>query len=160
MPDYTGESCKLCPAYGRVWSCPPGLPDVEDYLHTYDDAYVIAVKLSYSEDIRNTIQTREDADKIRKKSFEVAKKRMLHSLIQKEEEMPHALALGAGKCVLCERCDREDGKYCHFPEKRRYSVTSFGFDFSAILTQCFNLELLWEKDRLPEYEVAVSMLFV
>lgn len=31
-PDPVREACKLCPDYGKVWSCPPGVPEADDYL--------------------------------------------------------------------------------------------------------------------------------
>ena len=31
-PEVFIESCKACPDYGRVWSCPPGVPLAAEYL--------------------------------------------------------------------------------------------------------------------------------
>ena len=28
-PDPVREACKLCPDYGKVWSCPPGVPEAD-----------------------------------------------------------------------------------------------------------------------------------
>ena len=31
-PEPVREACKLCPDYGKVWSCPPGVPEADTYL--------------------------------------------------------------------------------------------------------------------------------
>ncbi len=30
-PEPVREACKLCPDYGKVWSCPPGVPEADAY---------------------------------------------------------------------------------------------------------------------------------
>lgn len=43
------DSCKQCPDYGRVWSCPPGVPEAGDYLGAYRMAHIIGVKVLYDD---------------------------------------------------------------------------------------------------------------
>ena len=43
-PDPVREACKLCPDYGKVWSCPPGVPEADDYLKPFREGFLIAVK--------------------------------------------------------------------------------------------------------------------
>ena len=42
-PDPVREACKLCPDYGKVWSCPPGVPEADDYLKPFREGFLIAV---------------------------------------------------------------------------------------------------------------------
>ncbi|MCI5649482.1 MAG: DUF2284 domain-containing protein [Fusicatenibacter sp.] len=160
MEGATQEACSLCPDYRRVWSCPPGLPDTASYLEPYRRVYLIAVKVCYSEEDRSRIVSREEAEAARKGSYEQVKRTMLLALLEKEKENPGSKVLGAGRCILCDRCARADGKPCRYPEKRRYSITGFGFDFSKLLKEVFDISLLWSSDGLPEYDVAVAALFV
>ena len=41
------DACKACPDYGRVWSCPPGVPEAEALLGRCRTAYLIGVKVCY-----------------------------------------------------------------------------------------------------------------
>ena len=40
---------------------------------------------------------------------------------------------------------------CRQPDKMRYSMDAFGFDLSAITKDILGIEILWCRDRLPEY---------
>ena len=51
-PKTSNEACKKCTNYNNDWSCPPGQPDPFEYLKPYQDAYLIAVKIHYSVDLR------------------------------------------------------------------------------------------------------------
>lgn len=154
------DACRLCPHYGKVWSCPPDLPDAYGYLEPYEQAFVIAVKVMYPEAVREMVKNAEDAQMIRDQSYEPVKKQLLRALLSLEEVATAGKTLGAGRCILCDHCTRAAKKPCRYPEKRRYSVTGFGFDFTKIFTEIFNIALLWSKDGLPEYDVAVAMFVV
>ena len=39
------ESCRACPNYGKLWSCPPYEFDPLDYWRQYNTLYLIAEKL-------------------------------------------------------------------------------------------------------------------
>lgn len=154
------ESCQLCPNYGKVWSCPPDLPDINGYLEPYEDMFVIAVKIIYPDETRELAKTDADTALIREQTYEQVKKKLLLGLLAVEEECQVGKCLGAGRCILCEHCTREDGKPCRYPHKRRYSVTGFGFDFTKILQEFFEIPMLWSSKGLPCYDVAVAMLAV
>lgn len=153
------DSCKLCPDYGKVWSCPPGLPDAGCYLEDYDQVFLIAVKVLYLEETREQAVSQEATARIRQETYEQVKKRLLLTLLTMEQEVPSGKCLGAGRCILCERCTRADGKPCRFPDQRRYSITGFGFDFTKLLPELLGIPLLWSPKGLPEYDVAVAALF-
>lgn len=160
MKEASSESCRLCPNYGKVWSCPPGVPEPLCYLEPYETVFLTAVKVAYSDSVRNGVKSPEQAEEVRQESYEQVKKEILRRLIEAEKEYPGSKMLGAGRCILCEHCAREEGKPCRFPEKRRYSITSFGFDFSKMLQEILGIPLQWSSDGLPEYDVAVAALFV
>ena len=76
-----------------------------------------------------------------------------------EKEFPEGTCIGAGRCILCRKCARTEGKACRYPQLRRYSITAFGFDFSRMVKDNLGMELLWSSNGVPEYDVAVAALF-
>lgn len=155
------EDCRLCPYYGKRWSCPPGLPDTRSYLEPYQSLCLAALKVNYPEAVREeAAKDAVRAAQIREERYESAKKELLLKLLELEERIPGSRTLGAGRCILCEHCAREQGKPCRYPLKRRYSITGFGLDFGRMLRDVFGLELLWADSGLPEYDVAVAALFL
>lgn len=160
MKELSSESCKLCPNYGKVWSCPPNTPEPACYLEPYRSVFLIAVKVKYSDEVRQEFKSQEQVENVRQESYERVKKAVLCRLLEKEKDYPGSKTLGAGRCILCEHCSREEGKPCRYPEKRRYSITSFGFDFSKMLQEIFDIPLQWSSEGLPEYDVAVAAFFV
>ena len=38
-------------------------------------------------------------------------------------------------------------------------MTAFGFDFTKLLRELFDMEIKWSSEGLPEYDVAVAALF-
>jgi hypothetical protein len=40
----------------------------------------------------------------------------------------------------------------------RYSLDAFGFDLTAITKDLFQIEIIWCKDRLPEYFTLIHAL--
>ena len=48
------------------------------------------------------------------------------------------------------------GRVCRRPERLRYSFSAFGFDLTGLARDQLGLELLWAKDGLPEYNVALA----
>ncbi len=159
MPDVVLEACKLCPDYGRVWSCPPGVPDPYEYLAPYSNAVLIGTKVIYENDVRERVKTAEEAQKIRDISYEPVKKQVHACLLEYEKHNPGSISLCAGRCTLCEECTRITGEPCRMPDKMRYSITSFGFDFSRLTEDFFHTPLLWERDGLPEYDIAIWAVF-
>ena len=158
-PDPVREACKLCPDYGKVWSCPPGVPEADDYLKPFREGFLIAVKVKYPEETRNLADCAQKAQEIRTQSYEKVKRNLLLTLLELEKEFPGGTCIGAGRCILCNHCARRDGEVCRYPELRRYSITAFGFDFARMVRELLGVELLWSSDGLPEYDVAVAGLF-
>lgn len=158
-PGSVSEACRLCPDYGKVWSCPPGVPDAAAYLEAYKGCFLIAVKVIYSKETLAAADSAKKAAEIRLRSYEKVKRNLLITLLALEGHVPGGLCIGAGRCILCEKCAREDGRACRYPDWRRYSITAFGFAFAKLLKDKMNLSLLWSQDGLPEYDTAVAALF-
>lgn len=155
------DACRMCPNYGNVWSCPPGLPDLSCYLEPYGRVCIVLLKVNYSEPLREEAgKTEEAAARIREECYETAKKRLFACLIKLEQKIPGSRAMGAGRCVLCERCAREEGKPCISPKARRYSITGFGIDFGKLTAEEFGIPMLWADRGLPAYDVAAAALFL
>ena len=155
-----GEACKQCPFYGKMWSCPPDMPSLEEYMKEQNTAYLIGVKVNYSETLQWEGSTAEKAQEIRDYSYEKVKRNLLLALLELEKILPAGKCIGAGRCGLCKECTREEGKECRYPAMRRYSTAAFGFDCGALMKEQLNLELQWKKDGgLPEYDVAVAAIF-
>lgn len=156
FPEKFKDSCKSCPNYGTVWSCPPNTPSAKEYLECYKDVFVIGIKVIYNEDDRKNADTPAKEEVVRKETFGRVKRILLETLLCLEKQLPGSNILAAGRCELCEKCSREDNKPCVKPEKMCYSITAFGFDFTKIAKELFNLELLWSEKGLPEYNVAIA----
>lgn len=157
----SGDDCRLCPYYGKRWSCPPGLPDIRSYLERYESACIIVLKVNYGEALREEAgRDARTAAEIRERYYESAKAELLQKLLQMERLLPGSKLLGAGRCILCSSCAREAGKPCRNPRLRRYSITGFGIDFTKLLREKFGLPMLWAASGLPQYDVAVSALFL
>lgn len=158
FPEKFKDLCNSCPNYGAVWSCPPNTPKAKGYLDCYKDVYVIGIKVLYSEDDRENADTPLKEEIVRKKTYVKVKKILLETLLHLEKQLPESIVLAAGRCEQCERCARVDNKPCVKPEKMRYSFTAFGFDFTKLAKELFNVELLWSGKGLPEYNVAIAAL--
>lgn len=154
------EACKLCPDYGNVWSCPPGVPEADEYLSPFSEGFLIAVKICYPEKTREMAVDAESAARIRAASYEKVKRNLLLTLLELEKSVPGGLCMGAGRCILCPSCTRREGDACRYPHLRRYSITAFGFDFAKVTEELMNIRLLWSAQGLPEYDVAVAGLWV
>lgn len=158
-PELVSEACKLCPDYGKVWSCPPGVPEADAYLKKFSEGFLIGVKVKYPEEIRKNVSTPEEAQQLRNQTYERVKRNLLLILLELEKEFPEGTCIGAGRCILCRKCARAEGKACRYPQLRRYSITAFGFDFSRMVKDNLGMELLWSSNGVPEYDVAVAALF-
>lgn len=158
-PEPVREACRLCPDYGKVWSCPPGVPEADAYLKKFSEGFLIGVKVKYPEEIRKNVSTPEEAQQLRNQTYEKVKRNLLLILLELEKEFPEGTCIGAGRCILCRNCARTEGKACRYPQLRRYSITAFGFDFSRMVKDNLGMELLWSSNGVPEYDVAVAALF-
>ena len=81
--DGSEEDCRLCPYYGKRWSCPPGLPHAYSYLEKYQNLCLVALKVSYSQETRRKAkEDTEYADQVREELYESAKRELLKKLLK------------------------------------------------------------------------------
>ena len=151
------DSCKQCPDYGRVWSCPPGVPEAGDYLGAYRMAHIIGVKVIYDDGERaRALRSPKEAETVRQETYGVVKKALLEALLAFERVSPGAVTVAAGRCEQCEVCTRLQDLPCRRPERMRYSFSAFGFDLTALAKEQLGMDLLWAGEGLPEYNVAIA----
>lgn len=157
FPDLFRDSCLHCPDYNMNWSCPPGVLPAEELLGDYRTVYLVGVKVIYDRAQRErALASAQAADQVRSESYGVVKKALLEVLLNLEQSVPGSYTVAAGRCEQCEKCSRVIGRICRRPERLRYSFSAFGFDLTAIAWEQLGLELLWAKEGLPEYNVAVA----
>ena len=159
-PETFCDYCKSCPNYDKVWSCPPGVPTAKGFLGKYTQVITIAVKVIYSKEDQPSGSTAEMIEKLRQDTYGKVKRILYEILLYIEKENPGTLLLGAGRCEQCENCSRLQDLPCKKPEKMRYSLTAFGFDFIKLVKELFDQELLWSQSDLPEYNLAVTALLI
>lgn len=160
FPEQYCDYCKSCPYYNAVWSCPPEVPPssyLRDYFH---EVFTIGVKVIYIKETSLNNRTTDQIEKLRQDTYGKVKRILYETLLYIEKENPGALLLGAGRCEQCEECTRRKGLPCRKPDKMRYSLTAFGFDFKKLVKELFDQELLWSSTDLPEYNLAVTALLI
>ena len=145
------DYCRECPRYDTVWSCHPLDFDTDEYLEKFAWVNVLGAKV-----ILNTkvIEEADTAEKVMTVGWEIvsAVKLVLEEKMrQMERQISGGVSLSSGGCNLCKECIRKEGKSCRMPEKMRYSLDAFGFDLSAITKDMLGIDILWCRDRLPEY---------
>ena len=154
-PEQFCPLCHDCPDYGRVWSCPPGVPEARETLSGYQSALLIGVKVFYDPSTRAKAVSPEAAELLRQATYGKVKRGVLESLLLLQQTLPDSYLISAGRCELCERCARMDGQPCIKPQSLRYSFSAFGFDLSRISRELLDTPLLWDNQGLPEYNMAI-----
>lgn len=76
---------------------------------------------------------------------------MEERLRQLEKHISGSVSLSSGGCNLCAECSWKDDVPCRQPDKMRYSLDAFSFDLTAITKDMFDIDILWCKERLPDY---------
>ena len=143
--------CRECPNYGTVWSCPLLSFEVDDYLSKFEWVNILCAKIILSD---RTIAEADTSEKIKSTGWEIllaVKLDMEEKLRRLEKSIPGSVSLSFGGCNLCKECSRKDGQPCRQPDKMRYSLDAFGFDLTAITKDMFDIDILWCKERLPDY---------
>ena len=121
-------SCEqnYCGNFGANYMCPPDIGNVEDLIQKargYKTALVFQTvgKIEDSFDIegmgevkRRHLEISTEATKIVKKAY------------------PDCMPLGAGGCMICERCGKIDGVPCRHPEDAVPSLESYGIWVSKL----------------------------
>jgi predicted metal-binding protein len=124
------EMCKqnVCGQYGKNYMCPPAVKDIEEWKRDIA-SYKNAVMVTKTYQTKNSFDTRawfEGGADFRK------------TLLKLKEDVgtrfPQKifLLLGAGGCLICEKCSIVDNKPCRFPDKAFTSVEACGIDVMSL----------------------------
>ena len=143
--------CRECPRYNTVWSCPPLTFDVDAYLEHFTWVNVLCAKIILNSSVIAEAYTSEKIKIVGWEILLAVKLGMEEKLRRLEKHIPGSVPLSSGGCNLCKVCNRKDGQPCRQPDKMRYSLDAFGFDLTAITKDMFDIDILWCKERLPDY---------
>lgn len=116
-----------CGMYGRCYMCPPDVGEIGDLMQAlgeYDYAlvYQTVTELEDSFDFEGMIEAKKSfypiSQGLRKAFLELGISKVLH--------------LGAGGCGVCEKCAKQTGEPCRFPEKAMPSLEAYGINVSEL----------------------------
>lgn len=158
--EYFETFCRKCRNYGRLWSCPPYDFVPGKYLKNYGSLRILCTKIRLSDEWREEIITPESMEEAMESIIAQVKSDTDRRLLDEEREQAGRRMLSSGGCRLCTRCAREAGMPCRQRGKMRYSLESLGCDVTRLVKDKLGIELLWAKDRLPEYLVLVNGMLI
>jgi predicted metal-binding protein len=129
-----------CNSYGKSWSCPPACPSLEEMrerVKSYSGGLLVQTvgDLEDSYDWEGIME----AGKRHKQNFGKLRETL-------EKEHPSLLAMGAGACMLCEKCTYPD-EPCRFPDKLSASMEACGLYVSKVCTDN-NLKYNYGPDKI------------
>ncbi len=116
-----------CGLYGKCWTCPPDVGDIETmmaHLRTYSHVLVYQTvgQLEDSFDFENMIRA-GNAHNVLAQS--------LRSVF-KESGIQTVLHLGAGGCRVCGVCAKRTGEPCRHPDLAMSSLEAYGINVSRL----------------------------
>lgn len=116
-----------CGMYGKCYMCPPDVGDIGELMqrvggYRYALVYQTVSELEDSFDFEGMVAAK-------KRTYPLAQ-----SLRQVFADMniSKVLHLGAGGCGVCEKCAKQTGEPCRFPEKALPSLEAYGVNVSAL----------------------------
>lgn len=142
-------SCKNCPNYDRIWSCPPHQFNTYDYLKQYERVHLYLGKINLDLKVVQKADIRGIFDQERRKFSD-------HLLSLETEE---SVAVIAGNCYQCDVCMRIKGEPCILKDKKRYSLEALGLKVGEV-AKFAGVELKWSKGEISPYLVTVGAIFL
>lgn len=120
-----------CGKYGTCWMCPPYVGPVEELIaraKTYQNALVYQMigQLEDSYDFEGMMAAAQQMNQL--------SQHLRDRLAPVLEGTP--LYLGAGACLVCQRCALLDQQPCRFPERAMPSLESYGINVSQLAPLC------------------------
>jgi predicted metal-binding protein len=153
--------CKECQYYNKIWTCPPYEFEVEKVMEGYKFAYIIGSKLHIDE-LRNDYKElfdKKDIEHVTSEVYKIARTVLDKKLDEFSDWKNQLCVLYAGRCLVCEQCNREKQQPCIHPQRMHFSLESIGFDVASICEDILEDQILWAKEDLPEYLLLVSAVF-
>lgn len=120
-----------CGNYGRNWTCPPEIGDIDELMNefrTYQKAivYQTVTPIADSYDIEGMLAAGENHNRL------TAKLRIAF----KDYAFTKALHLGAGGCRVCQRCAKRKNEPCRFPDQAIASLEAYGVSVYELAQKC------------------------
>lgn len=144
--------CRTCERWNACWCCPPLTVDPEAYLRPYSFITFAAARIFFDDDEIAAANTPEAVRSVTRRALVEQKTRLFDTLLDCENTVRGSVQLASGGCHLCGTCARVRAAPCRHPEKRRFSLDSFGFDLTKICDSLLNIKLLWSDGAsLPRY---------
>ncbi len=120
-------AANACGMFGKCWMCPPDVGDIDRLMAevgTYDFALVYQTvnQLEDSFDYEGMVDARKQlyalSQQIRRAFDEMGVKGSLH--------------LSAGGCGVCQKCAKQIGEPCRFPDRAMPSLESYGIHVAEL----------------------------
>ena len=116
-----------CGMYGKCYMCPPDVGDIgalmaEIKAYDYALVYQTVTELEDSFDFEGMIEARKKMPAISKK--------LRQAFL--DMGISDALHLSVGNCGMCEKCAKQTGEPCRFPDLAIPSLEAYGVDVSAL----------------------------
>ena len=153
------ECCKVCPNFGKTWSCPPYDFDPVDYWKQYSRFYLYAVKTTTPAELLEKTYELEDLMRLGGKITLTSMDEMRRHLEEESAKFPESQIIGGGKCMVCgqDGCARLKNEPCRFPDKMTYSIESLGGNVQETLKRYLNEDIYWgEKGHLAPYYIRIG----
>lgn len=155
------KSCKSCPNYNKLWSCPPYEFDVLEYWNRFSTLKLLASKIVFNEELLQHTYSQEELEQIYSKVLPIEKQNLSNELFLMESDYSGSVSLSAGSCQLCKECSRPSGTSCCHPDTMRYSLESLGANVGHTIRKLMGINLEWiEEGKLPKHFVLVSGLLI
>ena len=151
--------CHQCPNYNRCYSCPPHGFDVASYLDGYAHGVIIGTKIILDPQLLQKPLSAAERDRFIEDLTHDYRRLLDATILALEQSIDGARGCFAGPCQFCTECAKVAGEPCRFPQKRRPSLESIGFDLAATSKELLGIELQWSRDALPPYFTLISALF-
>ena len=118
----------VCGKYGKCWTCPPDAGNINDLINSLQAfsrvlIYQTVSELEDSFDIEGMYEAGNRHNKLLQSLMEIYNESTLGCKV---------MHLGAGGCKFCERCAKEDGIPCRFPDKAVSSLEAYGINVSEL----------------------------
>jgi predicted metal-binding protein len=116
-----------CGMYGRCYMCPPDVGDIDTLMaqigeYEYALVYQTVSELEDSYDFEGMVEAK-------KRAYPIAQS--LRDLFS-DMKLERVLHLCAGGCGVCERCAKQTGEPCRFPNLAMPSLEAYGVNVSEL----------------------------
>lgn len=153
VPKYLGY-CAECPHFGEFWSCPPYDFDPMDVWNGYDRLDILAMRIYPEGEGEKALAAADPETFLLPYGAELTR-----MLVEWERQEPGSLRLNPGRCKLCTRCARIEGKPCRHREDMRWSIESLGGAVGDIARDVLRSPLYWgQAGQAPAYFLLVGGL--